>query len=214
MTEDTTTIKSATMTEVAARTPIDEAVQQLRRVLDEQTHACPGREPAAADARRMALLTAVRHVEDAFDSPTDHSNGASYDPRRRMVRESLHVLGANELRNLRRTVLSGHRRTWLHELSYNAMQRGELKRAIAAEALSSAGEKALSRAMVVRAGFGFMWHSDPDEIIRTQHCSSHNVFCCPACPDEPTAPIAPIRVAVRGSRSDSADRVEQRRNLR
>jgi hypothetical protein len=211
MTDNTTMIKTETMSEVAARTTIDEAAQQLQRVLDEQTHADPGHGAMTADARRMALLTAVRHVEDAFDAPTDHSNGASYDARRRMVRESLHVLGADELRSVRRAVLSGHRCTWLQELSFNAMQRGELKRAIAAEALLSAGEKALSRAMVVRAGFGFMWHSDPDEIIRTQRCSSHNVFCCPACPDEPTAPIAPIRVAVRGRPADTGDLVEQRR---
>jgi hypothetical protein len=77
-----------------------------------------------------------------------------------------------------------------------------------------AGERALSRAMTVRAGYEFMWHQDPDEIIRTQRCSSHNVFCCLACPDEPTAPIAPIPAVVRGPHADTADRVEQRRNLR
>ena len=36
-------------------------------------------------------------------------------------------------------------------------------------------------------------HRDPEEVIRAQHCSSHNVFCCPRCPDELTVPTAPIR---------------------
>jgi hypothetical protein len=194
MTRTPTITSPATTPITAAPTAIQAAGERLRSVFDE--HARTGSAPDPA-ARRMALLSAVRDVQGAARNAVEgDTKGGTCDARRRIVREALHVLGPDALRDLRVAVLDGGRwREWLHELSFEAMQDDELERAIAADAISSAGEKALSRAMTVRAGFRFMWHLDPDEIIRTQHCSSHNVFCCPQCPDEPTVPIAPIRGA-------------------
>ena len=195
---------------------IQAASERLRCALDEHARAMPAGSMADRTDRAMALWSATREVQQAaLNAAADDSDGAICNARRRMVREALHVLGPDALRGLRIAVLDrGRWREWLHELSDDALERGELERAIAAEAIWLAGEGTLSRAMTVRAGCEFMWHQDPDEIIRTQRCSSHNVFCCPACPDEPTAPIAPIRVTVPGPHAHTADRVEHWRNLR
>lgn len=191
ITQNTTITSPSTPTVTMAATAIQAAGERLRTVLDEQVRT--GSSPGPV-ARRMALLSAVRDVQNAARNAEDETGDGICDARRRIVRDALHVLGSDALRDLRVAVLDGGRwLEWLHDLSFDAMQRDELERAIAADAISSAGEKALSRAMTVRAGVGFTWHLDPDEIIRTQHCCSHNVFCCPQCPDEPTVPIAPIR---------------------
>lgn len=134
----------------------------------------------------VAHAVAVGDVRRAAsDSARDDSDSATSDALRRLVRESLHVLGAEVLRDLRAAVLAGRCRRWLRELSHDARCAGELERAIAASAIASAGESVLYDAMAIRAGVAFTWQLDPDEIVRTQRCCAHNVFCCLACPDEP-----------------------------
>ena len=191
--DDHTDPTTTTLTQAPAA--IRAASERLRGVLHDQARSTPPGLAAELTAQMTALWSAACEVQDAaLNAAPDDSDSAICNARRRIVREALHVLGPEALRDLRAAVLDGDRwREWLHELKYNAIQNDEIERAIAAQAIWLAGEQAISSAMTVRSGRGFMWHLDCDEIIRTQRCSSHNVFCCPACPDEPTVPIAPIR---------------------
>jgi hypothetical protein len=173
---------------VPARAPtvIHAAAERLRCTLDA--------EPTGAGARAMAGVRAAREVYDsALNRAPDDSDAAIADALRRMVREALHVLGADALRELRAATLAGRQVRRLREMSCDAMQHGSLAPAIAADVIAAAGPAALVDALTVRAGIDVHWHDDVDELIRTQHCSRHNVFCCPDCPDEPDPPIAPVR---------------------
>jgi len=137
---------------------------------------------------------AVREVYDgALNRALDDSDAAIADALRRMVREALHILGADALRDLRAAILAGRGVRRLRDMSCDAMQRGALARAIAADVIAAAGRTALLDALTVRAGIAVHWHDNVDELIRSQRCCRHSVFCCPECPDDPDVPIAPVR---------------------
>lgn len=142
---------------------------------------------AAVDEAALAIAT------DDMDSEIAEAEAA-----RRMVYEALHVLNEDVVAGLRAAALAGRLRPWLHELSDEALRVREFAWAIAASLMATTDETALHEAMAIRGGTGFTWHSDPDEIVRTQTCSRHNAFCCLACPDEPdepTAQVVPITAA-------------------
>lgn len=175
---------------------IEDAAVRLRDTLD--TAAVGGR--VSAGDRRLALAIAVEEVRRlALRTAVDDGDRAIGDALRRLVRGALHALGEDMLADLRTAALAGGRqRIVLRDMSREALRRGDLVTAIAADVMTAAGSRALYDAMVTSDGFGFVWHTDLQEIVRAQHCQTHDVFCCPACPDKP-------RVPMRHPRSSCAD---------
>lgn len=183
-------------TPAVAATEIHAAAERMRRVLAEHVSTGSNGSRRDAGARAMAHVTAVCEVRNAARrAALDSSDGAIADAMQRLVREALHILGPDALHDLIAAARADRDRTWLREIACEALHDGHLERAVAARAVASVGAKALHDALAIRAGDEPVWRLNSDEIIRTQYCVRHDVFCCLECPDEPTGPLAPIRRA-------------------
>ena len=131
-------------------------------------------------AQAAAIVIAAREVHDtALATAVDDSESERDVALRRMILAALHMLGPEVLRDVCATVPSGHDVQRLLEIGCDAARTGDLARMIAALLIPMAG--ALSDAVARDTCRIGVWGRDPDELIASQRCAAHNVFCCPSC---------------------------------